>query len=73
MRTIVDLPEEQLKALASIGKREKVSRAELIRRAVAEYLRRLGSGSTHEAFGIWRDRGEESLDIQNRLRDEWNR
>jgi len=38
MRTIVDLPEDQIKALDSIGKREDLSRTELVRRAVAAYL-----------------------------------
>jgi len=38
MRTIIDLPEDQLEGLAAVCEREKASRAEVIRRAVALYL-----------------------------------
>ena len=38
MRTIVDLPEEQVSALDKIGERDSLSRAELVRRAVDLYL-----------------------------------
>ncbi len=38
MRTIVDLPDEQVEALAELCEREKISRAEAIRRAVAAML-----------------------------------
>lgn len=39
MRTIVDLPEEQVKALDKIGEHESLSRAELVRQAVDLYLK----------------------------------
>ncbi|MGB0720722.1 MAG: CopG family transcriptional regulator, partial [Bdellovibrionales bacterium] len=38
MRTIVDLPDEQVKALDLIGRTDKVSRAELVRQAVHLFL-----------------------------------
>jgi hypothetical protein len=71
MRTIVDIPEDQLERLARICEREHVSRAEAVRRAIDVYLRQRGAVSEDRAFGLWRDRGLEGLGYQNTLRDEW--
>jgi len=38
MRTIVDLPPEQIKALDGYSKKEGISRADAVRRAVASFL-----------------------------------
>lgn len=72
MRTIVDLPEEQIKILATIGKQSRLSRAEMVRRAVAEYIARYNPEQGDEAFGLWKDRAEDGLDYQSRLRAEWD-
>ena len=71
MRTIIDIPENQLKRLTRICEREQLSRAEIIRRAIAVYLRQGGAASEDRAFGLWRDRGVEGLRYQEALRDEW--
>ena len=73
MRTIVDLPEEQIRALAIIGERQKLSRAELLRRAVHDFLKTHQDVDARAAFGMWGARGEDGLSVQNRLRAEWNR
>jgi metal-responsive CopG/Arc/MetJ family transcriptional regulator len=74
MRTIVDLPEEQVQALKMLGEIENASRAELVRRAVAEYLAsRQPDAASDRAFGIWRERGQDGLDYQERVRREWDR
>ena len=39
MRTIVEIPESQLKGLSRLCRRERISRAEAIRRAVAKLLK----------------------------------
>ncbi|TVP92863.1 MAG: CopG family transcriptional regulator [Thioalkalivibrio sp.] len=73
MRTIIDLPEEQIEALKLLAERENASRAELVRRAVSDYLaQRMGDG-TDGAFGIWRKRGEGGLEYEARIRQEWDR
>ncbi len=72
MRTIVDLPEEQIKKLASIGKQSRLSLAEMVRRAVAEYIARYNPEQGGEAFGLWKDRAEDGLSYQSRLRAEWD-
>ncbi len=71
MRTIVELPEDQLRDLAELCRREKISRAEAIRRAVAEYARRRSAGGAGEAFGLWRGRRRDGLAYERRLRREW--
>ena len=72
MRTIVDLPEDQVAALKRRGERSKQSRAELVRKAVAAYLRDHEPDLADEAFGIWRDDPRDGLDFQRRLRGEWS-
>jgi predicted transcriptional regulator len=69
MRTLVDIPDDQVRALAEIARRHKVSRAALIRAAIAELIvaRRVGA---KDAFGLWRG-GEDGLAYQDRVRGEW--
>ena len=76
MRTIVDLPEEQIRALDAYSKKHGVSRAEAVRRAVAMFLperrpRRLDFRN-HPAFGSWKERDVDSVVHQQKLRAEWN-
>jgi metal-responsive CopG/Arc/MetJ family transcriptional regulator len=73
MRTIVDLPKEQLDALSQMGQREQISRAEAVRRAVAAYLREHGSmtATGDEAFGLWNDRKLDTRKYEDKLRKEW--
>ncbi|MFO8009002.1 MAG: ribbon-helix-helix protein, CopG family [Candidatus Brocadiia bacterium] len=71
MRTIVDLPDDQIELLKQLSERTRLSRAELMRRAVGEYLQRRKPGPDERAFGIWRDAPRDGLDYQRGLRDEW--
>ncbi len=73
MRTIVDLPSEEIRRLDGIAKRDKVSRAEVVRRAVKQYADQVTPHPIEAVFGIWKDRKDigDGLDYQNRLRDEW--
>jgi metal-responsive CopG/Arc/MetJ family transcriptional regulator len=70
-RIEVDLPHEQLQALAKLSEGRSVSRTALIREAVAEYLEKHQRGALDEAFALWRDRQENGLRYQERLRAEW--
>ena len=72
MRTIIDLPDGQLEALDGICRRESISRAEAIRRAVDLLVRDRAAGASHAAFGLWR--GPSAVDgvkYQEQLRREW--
>lgn len=73
MRTIIELPESQMKSLSLLCRRERISRAEAIRRAVAKLLdeqKPMESGMSG-AFGIWRDRASDARELNEQLRGEW--
>jgi metal-responsive CopG/Arc/MetJ family transcriptional regulator len=71
MRTLVDIPGPDLDALDRLGRRRGVSRAKVIRQAIRDYLARSGQDEGASAFGAWKDRGEDGLDYQRRIRAEW--
>ena len=71
MRTIVELPEEQLEALSALCQREGISRAEAVRRAVREFTRAHGAALGSSAFGLWRGRRTAGLAYERRVRAEW--
>ena len=71
MRTTIDLPEEQVQRLGELCRREGVSRAEVVRRAVADYLNVHRTRERRDAFGIWRNRRPDGLEYERRLRREW--
>lgn len=71
MRTIINLPEDQITALAEVCRREGVSRAEAVRRAVADYLAARQPAGRDEIFGIWHGRSIDGLDYERNLRSEW--
>lgn len=71
MRTIVDLPDDQLNALADLCKTQRISRAEAIRRALADLLARQHRKGRESAFGTWAKR--DSRKLVDRLRREWER
>ncbi len=75
MRTLVDIPERDLEALNRMSKAENVSRAELVRRAITLYLtpRKRDNSGLRKAFGLWKDRNEDALEYQERMRREWDR
>jgi len=71
MRTIIDLPDDQVSALTALCRSEKISRAEAIRRALAELLARNQLQNREHAFGAWKNRGD-SRKIVADLRQEWD-
>ena len=71
MRTIVELPDEQVAALRDLCNREKASRAEIIRRAVGQYIQSNQSEKGKGAFGLWKKKQIDALDYEARLRSEW--
>ncbi len=71
MRTIVDLPGPLVDELDRHADRESLSRAEAVRRAIAEYLAKRSAPRTDAAFGIWRKKKIDALTYVDRLRDEW--
>jgi ribbon-helix-helix CopG family protein len=72
MRTIIELPPEQIEALDALCARDGISRAEAVRRSVAEYVRTQRAASPDLAFGLWRHRGVDGLAYEADLRGEWD-
>jgi metal-responsive CopG/Arc/MetJ family transcriptional regulator len=71
MRTLVDLGDTQVQALDELSKREKRSRAALIRLAIDEYLAKRHSQQEGDAFGLWGKRKVDGLVYQEKVRSEW--
>lgn len=71
MRTIVDLPGEQLDALARICRDQKISRAEAIRRAVDRMIQESPTPQKEAGFGIWKNKRIEGRAFVEKLRAEW--
>jgi metal-responsive CopG/Arc/MetJ family transcriptional regulator len=71
MRTLVDLGDAQLQALDELSRKQKRSRAALIRRAIDEYLAKQGDKQEGDAFGLWGKRKVEGLAYQEKVRREW--
>jgi len=71
MRTLIDLPNAQIQALAALCDRVGQSRAAVIREAVAEYLERRAAKPAEAAFGLWGSEAVDGLDYQRKARAEW--
>lgn len=70
MRVLVDIPDSQLGALATLCERVGESRAAVVRQAIAEYLVRHQAQVSQDAFGLWGD-GPDGLAYQTAMRAEW--
>jgi predicted transcriptional regulator len=73
MRTLVDIPEEDIKALDDLARRRKEPRAKVIRRAVREHINKSRKPDISEFFGLWKDAPVDGLEFQQRIRTEWDR
>jgi hypothetical protein len=71
MRTIVDLPEAERAQLDLLCRQRGLSRAEALRQALRLWLEQQ-KPSHGEVFGLWRDRPEGSLELQEAMRQEWD-
>jgi metal-responsive CopG/Arc/MetJ family transcriptional regulator len=71
MRTLVDISDGQVEALDDLARKEKKSRAALIRAAIDEYLSRRRSAPEVDAFGLWGNRKVDGLAYQKKVRSEW--
>jgi predicted transcriptional regulator len=71
MRTLIDLPDAQIRALAALCDKVNQPRAAVIREAVAEYLDRHAATAADAAFGLWGADAMDGLAYQEKVRDEW--
>lgn len=70
MRFLADIPDADLEWLDRLATEQGVSRAELVRRAVAAYRADVAGDAIDNAFGIWRGREDvgDGLKYQRRMR-----
>ncbi|MGK9167314.1 ribbon-helix-helix protein, CopG family [Inquilinus limosus] len=75
MRVTINIPDEQLRELATICAGEGISRAAIIRNAIEIYLADRRQKATDEAFGLWQRHGPvlDGSEHQTRLRNEWRK
>jgi metal-responsive CopG/Arc/MetJ family transcriptional regulator len=71
MRMLVDLGDSQIQALDELSKKEKRSRASLIRQAIDDYLGKRRGKQAADAFGLWGKRKVDGLAYQEKVREEW--
>lgn len=70
MRTIIDLPDYQITALGKLCAREKISRAEAVRRALDAMLIEKMGRDRESAYGAWSPRRDSRALVKSQ-RDEW--
>jgi Arc/MetJ-type ribon-helix-helix transcriptional regulator len=73
MRVIVDLPNDQVDALAELCRAQGISRSEAVRRAMADLLAKDQDMARNKVFGAWRGGRFDSRQSISRLREEWGR
>jgi len=71
MRALVDLGDGQIQALDELSKKDKRSRAALIRQAIDDYLAKRHNKQEGDAFGLWGKRKVDGLAYQEKARREW--
>jgi metal-responsive CopG/Arc/MetJ family transcriptional regulator len=71
VRRLVDLGDSQIQALDELSKKDKRSRAALIRQAIDDYLAKRHSKQEGDAFGLWGKRKMDGLVYQEKVRREW--
>ena len=70
MRTLVDIPDQQITALASICANQHLSRAEAIRQAIALYIEQ-NTPARDDGFGLWGKEPRDGMTYQEQVRSEW--
>lgn len=70
MRFLADIPDSDIEWLDALALDQGVSRAELVRRAVASFRADASDDAIDNAFGIWKGRDDigDGLKYQQRLR-----
>ena len=75
MRTLVNIPDDDIKWLDACAKERGVSRASVLRDAVSTYRAEPQKNWLEEGFGAWAGKSDivDSVAYQRRIRAEWTR
>jgi metal-responsive CopG/Arc/MetJ family transcriptional regulator len=71
MRTLVDIPDDDLSLLNKLSEAGNISRAELVRQAISAYLKTHKEAEREEGFGLWAENSVDGLAYQKKIRREW--
>lgn len=71
MRTSIDITELQRQALDDIARANNLSRADVVRAAIDEYINGRQRVDINGAFGLWGESVVDGLFYQEDLRGEW--
>jgi metal-responsive CopG/Arc/MetJ family transcriptional regulator len=69
-RTIVDIPEAQMRDVDRLCRALGISRAEAVRRALAGFVEQNDSATT-DGFGLWKDTASDRAQLIEQLRQRW--
>jgi metal-responsive CopG/Arc/MetJ family transcriptional regulator len=69
-RTIIDLPDDQLREIDRVCRVLKLSRAEAVRRGVAAFLQQ-NQTVEQNGYGLWRDARTQAKGLAERIRSKW--
>jgi len=69
-RTIVDIPEAQMRDVDRLCQALGISRAEAVRRALADFVRQ-NDAATTDGFGLWKDLPVDRARLVAQLRQRW--
>ena len=72
-RILTEIPDDDVRKLDEIAKREGKSRAAVLREAVTDYLEVCGKEGFEKYFGLWERHGStvDGLEYERQLRGEW--
>jgi len=75
MRTLIDLPEDDMRWLDRKASETGRSRAAVVREAVSQYRAGEATKGIERYFGLWKDRSDivDGLDYERKIRAEWDR
>jgi hypothetical protein len=68
MQIIIDIPADLVRQMDALAEHEKISRAEIVQRAMAEYLAKRSPTLPDAAFGIWKSKRIDPLSYEDSLR-----
>lgn len=70
MRTLVEIPDDDIKWLDRVAEERGISRTAMVREAVAQMRSGTSRKAVDDFFGIWRDRSDvgEGQSFQQRIR-----
>ena len=69
-RTIIDIPDKQLREIDRVCLALKISRAEAVRRGIAAFLER-NQAVEENGYGLWRESKVEAKDLLESIRAKW--